>query len=93
MFGTCLRLENGKLQSTFEELPKPAEEYTSDAEMLQDLLAITEKYVRQYPDQYLWLYHRFQYIPPDAPEEIKKRFPYYAKVPNAHFFSKTAKGK
>lgn len=91
MFGASLRHEDGKLYSMSEDLPKPLEEYEDDADMLQDLLIIAEKYIRLYPEQYLWLYHRFQYIPPDAPEEIKKRFPYYAKVPNAHFFSKSAK--
>ena len=91
MYGTCLRKEDGKLYSMHEELPKSPSEYQTEAEMLQDLLNIAEKYIRQYPEQYLWLYHRFQYIPPEAPEEIKKRFPYYAKVANAHFFSKVAK--
>ena len=72
------------------ELSKPFEEYADDAEVLQELLDISEEYIRKYPEQYLWLYHRFQHIPPDASDELKRRYPYYAKVPNAHFFSKTS---
>ena len=90
MFGSSLRREDGKLYSFSQELPKPFEEYENEAEVLQELLNISESYIRKYPEQYLWLYHRFQNIPPDASEEIKSRYPYYAKVPNAHFFSRVA---
>ena len=47
--------------------------------------------IRQYPEQYLWLYRRFQNIPPDAPEELKKKYPPYASVPGAKFFSRAYK--
>ena len=90
MFGVSLRHEDGKLYSLSEDLPKPFEEYESEAEILQDILNISEKYIKLYPEQYLWLYKRFQHIPPDATGELKARYPYYAKVPNAHFFSKLA---
>ena len=93
MYGASFRKEDGKVYSTTEDLPKPFEEYADEKEVLQELMNMSERYIRQYPDQYLWLYHRFQYIPPDAPEEIRRRFPYYATVPNAHFFSKLNKGK
>ena len=93
MYGTSFRKEDGKVYSLAEDLSKPFEEYADEKEVLQELLDISEKYIRRYPEQYLWLYRRFQHIPPDAPEEIRRRFPYYAKVPNAHFFSKTAKNK
>ena len=52
-----------------------------------------EKDILKYPEQYLWFYKRFQYIDPEASDEVKKRYPDYAVVPNAHFFSRTAKGK
>ncbi|MBQ7396141.1 MAG: hypothetical protein IJW08_06350 [Lentisphaeria bacterium] len=90
MYGVSLRHEDGKLYSMSRELSKPFDEYADDAEVLQELLDISEEYIRKYPEQYLWLYHRFQHIPPDASDELKRRYPYYAKVPNAHFFSKTA---
>ena len=93
IYGASLRKEDGKLYSLSEKLPKPFEEYADEKEVLQALLDISEKYIRQYPEQYLWLYHRFQHIPPDTSDEIRSRFPYYAKVPNAHFFSKLNKGK
>ena len=91
MYGASWREPDGKVYSMAEDLPKPYEEYADEKEVLQALLDISEKYIRLHPEQYLWLYHRFQYIPPDAPEEIRKRFPYYATIPNAHFFSKLAR--
>jgi lauroyl/myristoyl acyltransferase len=91
MYGTSWRKEDGKVYSMAEDLPKPYDEYADEKEVLQALLDISEKYIRQYPEQYLWLYHRFQHIPPDTPEDIRRRFPYYAKEPNAHFYSKLAR--
>ena len=49
---------------------------------------MSERYIRKNPEQYLWLYRRFQHIPPGAPEELRKRYPYYARVPGAKFFRK-----
>ena len=68
------------------ELPKPAAEYETDEELIQDITDITADFIRMAPEQYCWLYHRFQYIPPDTPEEIRKRYPDYAKVPGPSFF-------
>lgn len=90
MYGSSLRHEDGKLYSFSQELSKPFNEYSSDAEILQEFLDISESYIRKYPEQYLWLYHRFQNIPPDVDEETRKRYPYYARVPNTHFFSRAA---
>ena len=55
--------------------------------MIQAITDITEEYIRMAPEQYLWLYKRFQYIPPDTPPEIRKRYPDYAVVPKASFYS------
>ena len=56
---------------------------------LRPLIGISESYIRRYPDQYLWFYRRFQNIEPDCPEELKKRYPYYAKVVGPHFYRRT----
>lgn len=74
-------------RAILRELPKPAGEYQSDEEMIQAITDITEEYIRMAPEQYLWLYKRFQYIPPDTPPEIRKRYPDYAVVPKASFYS------
>ena len=92
-FGSCPRLEDGRCVAHMEYLSKPFNEYADDREIIMELMQKSEADIRKYPDQYLWFYKRFQYIYPDAPEEVKKRYPDYAVIPGAHFFSKTAKGK
>ncbi len=88
--GTVLRTE-GKFNAILRELPKTSAEYKSDEELIQALTDITEEFIRMAPDQYLWLYKRFQYIPEDVSPEIRKRYPSYARVPNKRFFSMKAK--
>lgn len=91
IYGTTLR-ENDRLVAHSATLAKPYHEYSGDEEIIQELMDITESFIRRYPEQYLWLYRRFQYIPPDAPEELKARYPYYARTPDSKFFRrKTAK--
>ncbi len=83
-----VRLPDKRIQTFFEALPKPQSEYSDDQEMIQDLMTITEKYIRKNPDQYLWFYKRFQYIPRDATEELKSKFPYYAATAPDKFYYK-----
>ncbi|MEI6423347.1 MAG: hypothetical protein WCP55_14085 [Lentisphaerota bacterium] len=88
--GGCIR--KGKRYEMFaEELPKLPSEYGSDEELIQDIMRITEKIVRQYPDQYLWLYKRWLYIPENATDEQKKRYPFYSVKVSPRFFSKLAR--
>ena len=93
VYGACPRLEDGRCVAHMEYLSKPFEEYESDREVVVELMRKAEKDILKYPEQYLWFYKRFQYIDPGASDEVKKRYPDYAVVPNAHFFSRTAKGK
>ena len=60
MYGVSLRHEDGKLYSMSRELSKPFEEYADDAEVLQELLDISEEYIRKYPEQYLWAHRRWR---------------------------------
>ena len=53
-------------------------------------MKITEKIIRQYPDQYLWFYKRWLYIPENATDEQKKLFPFYSVNVTPRFFSKFA---
>ena len=76
-----------------EYLSKPFEEYANDREVIQELMVKAEADIRRYPDQYLWFYKRFQYISPDASEEIRKKYPAYAVDPVAAFFSRAARKK
>ncbi|MBR1951774.1 MAG: hypothetical protein IKA32_04315 [Lentisphaeria bacterium] len=93
VFGSCPRLADGRCTAHMEYLSKPFDQYADDREVIAELMQKAEEDIRKYPDQYLWFYKRFQYIYPEASEEVKKRYPDYAVVPGAGFFSKTAKGK
>ena len=91
IFGSCPRLEDGRSVAHIEYLSKPFEQYADDREVIQELMVKAEADIRRYPDQYLWFYKRFQYICPDASEEVKKKYPAYAVEPSAAFFNRTAK--
>ena len=90
--GSTVRDTPDTVKAYLRELPKQTSEYESDEEMIQDITDLTVEYIRMAPEQYCWLYKRFQHIPPDTPEEIRKRYPDYAKVPGPSFYSR-AKSK
>lgn len=85
VYGTSVRHADGKIYAHSAYLPKPFQEYQNETEVLQALMDMSEKFIRQYPEQYLWFYRRFQYIPQAASEEIKQKYPFYAKVVTDHF--------
>ncbi len=85
IYGTSVRHEDGKIHAHSAYLAKPFQEYQSDEEVLQELMKLSEKFIRQYPEQYLWFYRRFQYIPPWASDDLKSKYPFYAHVVNKHF--------
>ena len=85
-----MRLEDGRNTAHSAYLPKPFDAYADDREVLQELMKISEKFIRMHPEQYLWFYKRFQYIPPDCPGDLRRRYPDYATVPKASFFRKTS---
>ena len=70
-----------RTQQCFElyikELPKKSSEYGSNQQLNQGLLDIMEETIRDYPDQWIWLYNRWNYIPKNC-EELKEKYPYYA---------------
>lgn len=88
IFGVSLRGEDGLIHPQCIELPRPFDEYPDDKAVIQEFMRISESFIRKYPEQYVWLYKRFQHIPPDCPEEIRKRYPYYAKEPPPSFYRK-----
>jgi KDO2-lipid IV(A) lauroyltransferase len=85
--GGCIR-EGRRYKAFCKGLPKAPSEYESEEKIIQELMKITEEFVRQYPDQYLWFYKRFQYIPKDADEELIKRFPAYSSIAPERFYVK-----
>jgi len=87
--GGCIR--KGRRCSTFVvELPKATGDYKSDEELVQDIMTINENLIRQYPDQYLWLYKRWLYIPETASDEQRKRYPFYSVKTTPRFYSELA---
>jgi KDO2-lipid IV(A) lauroyltransferase len=60
-------------------LPKPLAEYEDDIAVMQDITRITEAMVRERPEQYLWSYHRWRYIPADWDTSREPAYPFYAK--------------
>ena len=88
IFGVSLRGEDGLIHPLCVELPRPFDEYPDDKAVIQEMMKISESYIRKYPEQYVWLYKRFQHIPPDCPAEVRKRYPYYAKEPPPTFYRK-----
>lgn len=56
--------------------------------LTQALTKITEDFVRQYPEQYLWYYRRYRYIDVTAPAEVQARYPFYARIPQRYFYEK-----
>lgn len=88
IYGTSVRHADGRIHAHSRYLPKPFAEYVDDTAVLQELMNISAEFIRQYPGQYLWMYRRFQNIPPDCPPEVKARYPWYATVCNEQFFRK-----
>ena len=72
-------------------LPKECSEYASDLELSQAIMERIETLVRRHPEQYLWMYRRFQYIPADADEALKKRYPDYAVAARPSFYAQSAR--
>lgn len=93
IYGCAIRMPDGKVRCFGELLPQPFESYQKDDDVIQDLMNITERYIMQYPDQYVWLYHRFRYIPKDCPEDISAKYPYYSRKVDDAFYSSAKKNK
>ena len=77
-FGITLRGDDDKLHTKCVALSKSEDEYETQ-EMIQELISITEDYIRKYPEQYIWLYKRFAHIPRGLDEEKVKCYPYYSR--------------
>ncbi len=70
---------DGRLTMCRETLPRPVAEYAGDEELTADLMILHERLIRRFPEQYLWMYERWRYIPGDAAPELLPRFPFYAR--------------
>lgn len=80
IMGCCVRDEQGRLHCEIATLRKAAADYESDEALTRDINRQTEAWIRQYPDQYLWLYRRWRYIPQDCDADTQARYPFYSKT-------------
>ena len=87
--GGCVR-RGYKYETFAKALPKSTSEYKSDEELIQDIMLVTEGIIRKFPEQYLWMYERWRYIPEDIDEPRKERYPFYADVVSRRFFDEKA---
>jgi KDO2-lipid IV(A) lauroyltransferase len=76
--GACVRQEGGFCITT-ESLPRTPTAYPDEQSLLQAIMAANERLIRRYPDQYVWTYRRWRYIPPDLAQDQQRRYPSYAK--------------
>ncbi len=75
----CLRDDDtGKFYMDYEPLPRESWEYPDDEELTSAILTAYEALIRRHPEQYLWIYHRWRYIPSNLPPEKRGKFPFYA---------------
>lgn len=79
LFGYARHDAAGRVVLQVRELPHPPAEYQGDEALSQAIAKLTEDLVREFPDEYLWLYERWLYIPPDWAGD-RTRYPGYAKV-------------
>jgi KDO2-lipid IV(A) lauroyltransferase len=73
VFGTALRLANGRYRLVFEEVPVLS---TGDREKDVDQLVVSytrilERWVREAPEQYFWQHRRWKRQPEDTPEALR----------------------
>ncbi len=73
MIGFSIRQPDGTYRATFEEVPMrdlTAYNQESIVELTKRHVAITEKYIRQYPGQWMWMHKRWKHVPlKDTPKE------------------------
>ena len=67
VFALCLRDEHDRLRLAFTPLPEIAGpgDLPDEAALCAAIARATEVIVRAHPEQYLWLYRRWRYLPPD----------------------------
>ena len=75
---SCLRQPDGTYVMEQEPLPQPAWTYPSDEALTADILQAYEILIRRHPEQYLWFYPRWRYLPANISPEGAAKFPFYA---------------
>ncbi len=74
----CVRIAPGHFRIETQALPKPVSDYPDDESLTNDIIRQIEEMIRRHPEQYIWHYRRWRYIPNNASDSLKARYPYYA---------------
>jgi len=78
--GACIRCESGKFRIVIKGIAPPGEDETMQG-VTQRIIDANEQMIREWPEQYTWLYKRWFYTPVDLEPERAARLPFYAKAP------------
>lgn len=73
----CVREADGRYILRVWSLHQAPAACADEAAICREINRRTEDIIREYPDQYLWLYRRFKFIPADWRGD-RQRYPYYA---------------
>ncbi|NLF93223.1 MAG: hypothetical protein GX564_04985 [Oligosphaeraceae bacterium] len=76
--GACIKQDDGNFALLLQPLPKPAWEYSDVNTLTEAILEANAQLIRQHPEQYLWIYRRWRYLPANLTPELRQRFPFYA---------------
>lgn len=78
LFINAERTKNG-FEFTIHELDKRPSEYETEMDFNQAVMSRIEELVRQKPEQWVWMYERWNKIPMDR-LELKEKYPFYSKI-------------
>ena len=78
MIANCKRIRDG-FEICLDVLPKEVDEYETEEELTQAMMTMMENFIKNAPEQWIWLYRRWNYIPKNWADR-KDEFPYYAVI-------------
>lgn len=76
LMARSIRQKDGTLEVRLQALEKPIADYPDDQSLCREIMKVHETFILDNPDQYLWLYKRFRYIPSNWTGD-RSVFPYY----------------
>ena len=74
----CVR-QGERYRMVTEVVSRDAREFANERDLLQELAHANERLIRAYPEQYIWTYKRWRYLPPLADAALRARYPFYAR--------------
>lgn len=74
--GACVRMNSGKFRII--ATPIPCQNNDDRQIVTQAIIKANEDIIRQYPEQYTWLYKKWVCIPSDVNPDLIQKFPKYA---------------